>query len=127
MANKALVVTRHPALVTFLIEKGYISPESEVVEHASAETVHGKHVWGVLPHSLSCLTKSFTEVPMNIPAELRGKELSIEDMKLYAGEPVTYVVSTQQDQADLLYGVWYSGYNSEWTPANGWEAYAIGE
>lgn len=126
-AIKALVVTRHPSLVAFLIEQGYVSPDSEIIEHATAENVAGKHVWGVLPHSLSCLTKSFTEVPLTLPAELRGVELTVNQIRQYAGKPVTYVVSTQKDQADLLYGVWFSGYNSEWTPRNGWEMYAIGE
>ena len=127
MAIQALVVTRHKALVQFLVEKGYIAPDSEVIEHVDAEAVRNKHVWGVLPHSLSCLTKSFTEIPMNLPAELRGKELTLEQVREFAGEPQTYVVHTQKDLADHLYGVWYSGYNSEWVPKNGWEAYAIGE
>lgn len=127
MSIKALVVTRHPALVEFLIERGYISADSEVIEHATAEDVTGKHVWGVLPHSMSVLTKSFTEIPLNLPAEMRGKELGLEDMKLYAGTPVTYVVKTQQTLAEELHSVWYAGYGSEWTPKNGWEAYAIGE
>lgn len=61
---KALIVTRHSALVAYLIEKGYVAADSEVIEHATAENVAGKHVWGVLPHSLSCLCKSFTEVPI---------------------------------------------------------------
>ncbi len=127
MAIKALVVTRHPALVEYLIEMGYVSPDSEVIEHTSAEAVTGKHVWGVLPHSLSVLTKSFTEVPLNLPAELRGKELTVEQVRQYAGAPVTYVIHSQQALAVELHGAWFAGYNSEWTPANGWLMYAIGE
>lgn len=127
MAIQALVVTRHPGLVQFLIEKGYISPDSEIIEHATADNVRGKHVWGVLPHSLSCLCKSFTEIPMNIPAEMRGKELTVEQVREFAGEPQTYVVRTQKALADELHSVWYAGYASEWTPKNGWESYAIGE
>lgn len=127
MAIKALVVTRHSALVQYLIDQEYITPDSEVLEHVDAETVQGKHVWGVLPHSLSVLTKSFTEVPLNLPAELRGKELTVEQVREYAGAPVTYVIHSQQSLADELHGAWFAGYNSEWTPANGWLMYAIGE
>lgn len=87
-----LVVTRHPGLVEFLRERGLCTPEVTVVSHASPEDVRGKHVCGVLPHSLSCLCKSFTEVPLALPPELRGVELSLEQVRQYAGEPTTYIV-----------------------------------
>ena len=89
-----IIVTRHQGLVDYLTEEGIVSSSSsvEVVSHASAEVVQGKHVLGVLPHSLSCLCASFTEVPLRLPAELRGKELTAEDVRRYAGKPVTYRV-----------------------------------
>jgi len=86
------IVTRHPGLVEYLIEEGMISEDVKVLTHASAEDVSGKHILGVLPHSLSCLAKTFTEVPLSLPPELRGKELSAEDVRQYAGHPVTYRV-----------------------------------
>ncbi len=89
-----VVVTRHTGLVEYLIELGIASPETTVVAHASPEVVKDKHVCGVLPHNLSALTASFTEVPLlNLPMELRGTELTLEQMKEYAGEPVTYKVT----------------------------------
>lgn len=123
---KALIVTRHPALVAYLIEKGYVSADSTVIEHATPENVAGQHVWGVLPHSLSCLTKSFTEVPMSIPAEMRGKELTLANMYDFAGKPVTYVVNTQAAQAKVLESTFHWGVNS-CTPNVDWAAEAIGE
>jgi len=90
--DKPLVVTRHDGLVDYLIEKGLIPEGSEVISHASPDAVRGRHVWGVLPHSLSCLTASFTEVPLRLPAEMRGKELTSADVQKYAGKPVTYKV-----------------------------------
>lgn len=123
---KALIVTRHPALVAYLIEKGYVSADSEVIDHATPENVAGKHVWGVLPHSLSCLTKSFTEVPMFMPASKRGVELTLEDMHEFAGEPVTYVVNTQAVQAKTLESTFHWGVNS-CTPDIDWMAEAICE
>jgi putative CRISPR-associated protein (TIGR02620 family) len=87
-----LIVTRHPGLVEYLREIGLADASTEVVSHASIETVAGKNVCGVLPHSLSCLCETFTEVPLALPAELRGKELSLEEVRQYAGKPVTYQV-----------------------------------
>jgi len=92
-----LVVTRHPNLVEYLRLHGFVPPcLTEVVTHATPEQVRGKHVLGVLPHSLSCLCECFTEVPLNLPPELRGKELSVADLEQYAGKPVTYRVSVTQ-------------------------------
>ncbi len=92
--NIDVIVTRHAGLVDYLIELGIATPEVEVVAHASPEVVEGKHVCGVLPHNLSALTASFTEVPLlNLPMELRGTELTLEQMKEYAGTPVTYKVT----------------------------------
>lgn len=87
-----LIITRHQALVEYLRELGLVEDGVEVISHASPETVQGRHVCGVLPHSLSCLTQSFTEIPLQLPPELRGKELDLETLRQYAGAPVTYVV-----------------------------------
>lgn len=90
--KNALVVTRHRNLTTYLESIGLIDDTAIVIEHASVEDIKDKDVVGVLPHSLSCLTNSFTELPLMIPPELRGQELSIEDLKAYASEPKCYKV-----------------------------------
>ena len=87
-----LVVTRHAGLVSYLKSEGIIDDATIVTPHATPENVRDKHVLGVLPHSLSCLCESFTEVPLNLPADLRGKELTEQDVRQYAGQPVTYTV-----------------------------------
>jgi putative CRISPR-associated protein (TIGR02620 family) len=87
-----LVVTRHPGLVEYLRELGIVSDTVEVITHATPEAVTGRHVCGVLPHSLSCLTASFTEIPLSLTPELRGVELDLETLRKIAGEPVTYKV-----------------------------------
>ena len=93
MGKFDLVITRHKALVTYLAEKKLIDPSCQVEAHASPDLVRGKRVIGVLPHSLSCLTESFTEIPLRLPQELRGKELILEDVRKYAGQPATYKVT----------------------------------
>ena len=87
-----LVVTRHPGLVEFLRERGLCAPDATVIPHASPEDVRGSTSAASSPHSLSCLCESLTEVPLALPAELRGMELSLEQVRQYAGEPVTYIV-----------------------------------
>ena len=97
MRKVDVVITRHPALVEYLREQGIVSGDVEVISHASPDAVQGKHVVGVLPHSLSCLCASFTEIPLRLPLEMRGKELTIEDLRKYAGSPVTYIVRKLPD------------------------------
>lgn len=97
-----LIVTRHPGLVEHLRSLGLVEDGVEVITHASPEKVAGRHVCGVLPHSLSCLTASFTEVPLALPAELRGVELTLEQVRQYAGAPVTYVVRALPHTDELV-------------------------
>ena len=92
MTNIDLVVTRHPGLVDYLRELGLVDDGVEVLTHATPDAVMGRHVCGVLPHSLSCLTASFTEVPLRLTPELRGKELDLETLRAIAGKPITYKV-----------------------------------
>jgi hypothetical protein len=91
-----IVITRHQALVEYLRELGMVDGNTQVVAHATPELVSGKNVCGVLPHSLSCLTASFTEVPLNLTPEMRGKELTLDEVRKVAGEPVTYKVKRIQ-------------------------------
>lgn len=93
MTMKKIVITRHPALVEYLKATGMVPENVEVLEHATPEVVEGHHVFGVLPHCLSCLTNLYTAIPLNIPAELRGQELTLEGMYKYAGKPETYSVN----------------------------------
>lgn len=89
-----LIVTRHPGLVDYLREIGLAGPETVVVAHATPDVVRGKRVCGVLPHALSCLCETFTEVPLDLPQELRGTELTVEQVRQYAKPAVTYRVTT---------------------------------
>lgn len=96
---KKIVITRHKSLIDYLAEIGLIHANNyELYTHASPEVVTGKEVIGVLPHSLSCLCKTFTEVPLMLPAEKRGQELTLNDLRKFAGKPVTYTVSRLEAQ-----------------------------
>ena len=78
-----LIVTRHPALKDYLIERGVADAATPVLPHAGIDDVAGKSVAGVLPLHLAAACASLTTVELALPLEMRGKELSIEDMRRY--------------------------------------------
>jgi len=90
---KTLLVTRHNGLAEYLFREGLLEEETtDVVSHVTPDLVKGRDVWGVLPHSLSCLAATFTEVPLRLTPEMRGRELTADDVAAVAGSPVTYKV-----------------------------------
>lgn len=91
--NVDVIITRHPALVALLEERGLVPAGTPVLPHASVEDVRSKHVVGVLPLSLAAEAESVTEVPLALTPDMRGKELDLETLRQIAGEPVTYRVT----------------------------------
>lgn len=99
--ENAVVITRHAGLVEYLKDIQLIDDTATVISHATADEVAGKNVIGVLPHSLSVHTDTFTEVPLlNLPAEMRGQELTADDVRKYADKPVTYTVEIYEGERD---------------------------
>jgi putative CRISPR-associated protein (TIGR02620 family) len=91
MANFDMVITRHKGLVEYLDYVGMTY--NEVVSHVSdPEILKGKRVLGVLPVNLASLCGSFTELALEIPQELRGKELDLEQIKSFARGFFTYKI-----------------------------------
>jgi putative CRISPR-associated protein (TIGR02620 family) len=89
----AVIVTRHPALVALLRERGLIPDGVRIIDHATPADVRGQHVIGVLPLSLAALARTVTEIPLAITPEMRGTELDLETLRRIAGEAVTYTVT----------------------------------
>ena len=89
-----IVVTRHPALVALLVERGLIPPDAPVIPHATEADVRGRAVIGVLPLRLAVLAYSVTEVPLDLGPEDRGVELPLERLREIAGPAVTYYVAS---------------------------------
>jgi hypothetical protein len=88
--TNTVIVTRHAALVEVLAEDyGYVGP---VISHATADDVRGKCVVGVLPLHLAAVAESVTEVTLNLPPELRGKELTVEEVRKHLKGLTTYRV-----------------------------------
>jgi hypothetical protein len=71
------IVTRHQGLVDFLEERGIVGA---VIHHASADMVRNRDVIGVLPLSLAVHALSVTEAVLELPKELRGVELTKEQV-----------------------------------------------
>lgn len=67
-------------------------PDVEVLTHATAEDVRGKHVFGVLPLHLAAEAALVTEIPLDLRPEERGVELDLERLREVAGPAVTYRV-----------------------------------
>jgi CRISPR-associated protein Csx16 len=111
-----LLVTRHKALAEVLRERPELDlSEAKVIDHATAADVEGKVVVGVLPLRLAALTRRFFELSLDLPADLRGKELTADQLRQYMTGLEEYLVvrcATQQLvvalQGDDLNWVGYS-------------------
>ena len=90
---ETIIVTRHPALVEYLFEQGIAPAGTRVLAHVSPDDVRGKRVVGLLPLHLAAEAASVVEVPLDLPAELRGVELTIEQVRALARPAVEYHVT----------------------------------
>jgi putative CRISPR-associated protein (TIGR02620 family) len=96
---ETVIVSRHAGLVEYLEKKGIVG---RVIPHATAADVKGKIVVGNLPLHLAALAAKVGSVDMNVPAEMRGQELSASQVSQYATGISWYVVRTETDQDFLL-------------------------
>lgn len=87
-----LVVTKDSALVTYLRKTGIADPSVPVKYPVTAMDVIGKNVIGKLPHSLSCVALSYTEIPLHLPAGLKDTWPILADYERYADAPVSYII-----------------------------------
>jgi len=113
---ETVIVTRHKALIEYLKEIELISGQESVVSgNATPDDVRGKHVVGVLPNFLAASAACLTEIPLRVPAELRGQELTVAQVREFAQEPVTYrvtVVDTPKPDAGGVKWQWNDGQGS---------------
>jgi len=56
------------------------------------EQIRGLHVIGPVPLHLAAEAESVVHIPLDIPPELRGVELTLEQVRQFAGPPVEYTV-----------------------------------
>lgn len=113
--KKQPVITRHKALVDYLLDKDIIKEgEFKLIEHADYKDVEGQDVIGVLPLQLASYAKSITEVPLKLTPEMRGKELTFDEVEKIAEKPVQYIVREvdSSDGIDYYLGI-LEGYTEE--------------
>ena len=113
--KKQPVITRHKALLDYLLDKDIIKEgEYKLIEHADYKDVEGQDVIGVLPLQLASYAKSVTEVPLKLTPEMRGKELTFDEVSKIAEKPVQYIVRevNSTDGIDYYLGI-LEGYTDE--------------
>ena len=83
--NGVVVVSRHDAFVEFLKSFGILHGNEKVISHVSSpDEIAGKIVISSgMPLWLSAMAKCMVVVSMDIPFQMRGKELSVDDMKRF--------------------------------------------
>jgi len=91
---ETLIVSRHPAQITYLRSLGY---EGVVREHVTASDVAGKIVIGNLPMNLASLCVRVGCADMKIPAEKRGCELTLAEVVQFSNGVVWYTVKKEVD------------------------------
>ena len=87
--NESIIVTRHEGAVEWL-KQNYVV--GKVISHATAEDVRGKVVYGVLPLHLAAEAEAVWIIQMDLPAELRGKDLTPDQMDACGAKLVKYEV-----------------------------------
>ena len=97
-----VVVTRHVNLVAYLVERGVIVSNVVVKAHVTPADVTGRHVIGVLPFSLAVHAASVTVLDLDVPAALRGVELSVEQLRQFGGNVNVYRVFDAHAITQLL-------------------------
>ncbi len=87
-----LVVTRHPAFVEYLKKHNMIQEDCQVIRKASPENVSGRNVIGILPICLVKYCNSYTEMKLDLPYKLAGRELIVDDFERHFSSIGTYKV-----------------------------------
>lgn len=121
MSQNKIVVTRHPALVEYLLEIGLIrSGQYDVIEHVDDQhPVAGRHVIGVLPLHLAVQCLSVTEVPLVLTREdretMQRGDLTLQRLREVAQEPRTYSVQRLWTVREAVFdGATAASFNGEW-------------
>lgn len=94
MTSNTLIISKNPAVIDWLLDKGIKAP---VFEHVTPLDIAHKHVYGTLPYWLAAFADCVTEV--NIPGLdrpsrerfLRG-DITIQEMDAAGAALVTYRV-----------------------------------
>lgn len=89
-----LIITRHSAYVEHLKEIGLVDDQVKVITHVeNPSQLEGKDViTSGLPYHLAAQCSTVTTVPLWVPENLRGEELTVKQVRQYAKPAKTYKV-----------------------------------
>jgi hypothetical protein len=90
--HEKIIVTRHKALVQYMVAKGIVPEDTPVIVHARPGDVRGKIVYGVVPLRLAALAHAVVEVPLRLSEEDRLAEIQYERLCEIAQPPIMYHV-----------------------------------
>ncbi len=115
MAQEIVIVTRHAGLVQYLAEQFSIT--GRVVAHATPDDIRGKVVIGVLPLSLASIASEVWSIDLDLPAELRGVELTLAQVSRHAKGMVKYTVRTSEAYQASHREAFQDGYDGGFFPS----------
>lgn len=88
--TETIIVTRHTGLVKWLAKRGITGT---VLPSVFPDDVRGKHVIGALPLHLAAEAESVTAVSYQCPPELRGLDLSADQLDELGAKLETFIVT----------------------------------
>lgn len=88
--NNTIIVTRHTGLIDWLASRGITG---KIIASATPDDVRGKHVIGALPLHLAALADRVTTVDFNCPMDLRGKDLTSQQLDDLGAKLSTFKVT----------------------------------
>ena len=91
---KTVVVTKYPAIVEYLKERGWIDRDTTVHAYAKRDDIEGCHVIGVLPLHLAAHAETVTIIRISPPRGFDWAKMTVEDLYEHARPPLTYQVQT---------------------------------
>ena len=81
MKEKTIIISRHKGAINWLKKYHSEFNNVEYFTHVNKKDIKGNIVIGTLPINLAIFSKEYWHLSMDIPIEMRGKELSIKDME----------------------------------------------
>ena len=79
--EKIVIVSRHQGALNWLKKHHPEFDNVEYFSHINEKDIKDNIVIGTLPINLAKLAKEYWHLSMSIPSEMRGVELTIEDME----------------------------------------------
>jgi hypothetical protein len=90
--KNTVIVTKHKALQAYIIELGLADETTPIYSSVTAVDIAERDVVGLLPIRLAQFARTYTEIPLVLDKTFHGKEMTIEQVRMFAQEPQKYMV-----------------------------------